>query len=126
MMSIWEFLGWKKPAWAMSPRFTSVVFLEVGQLDPYKYLFVGKKCPLAFSLQREVLPDKFKYLPDIGDLMGLLMDMSVQFNLYKVSAEIDEYEICKYTVWIERLKDGQDHNIDADMVEKFCKKVLGK
>jgi hypothetical protein len=126
MMSIYRFLDWEKPTWAISPKFTSVVFLEVGQLDCYKYLFIGKRCPLAFSLQREVMPDKFKYIPDIGELMGVLMDMSVQFNLYKVSVEIDEYEICKYMVWISKVESGQERNIDADLVERFSKKVCGE
>lgn len=124
MMSIWRFLEWEKPTWATSPRFTSVVFLEVGQLNSYKYLFIGKRCPLAFSLHRETMPDKFKYIPDIGGLMGMLMDMSVQFNLYKVSVGIDEYRICKYTVWLSPVELEQDHNIDADMVERFCNKVF--
>lgn len=126
VMPIWRFLDWKKPKWAISPKFTSVVFREMGQLDCYKYLFVGKKCPLAFSLQREVMPDKYKYIPDIGDVMGLLMDMSVQFNLHKVSVEIDEYEICKYMVLIYKVESGQEYNIDADLVERFVEKVLGK
>ena len=125
MMSIWRFLDWKKPTWAISPKFTSVIFREIGQLDCYKYLFLGK-CPLAFSLQREVMPDKFKYIPDIGGLMGVLMDMSVQFNLHKVSVEIDEYRICKYTVWISKVESGKEYNIDADLVERFVGKVLGK
>ena len=124
MMSIWRFLDWKKPRWAFSPKFTSIVFLEVGQLNCYKYLFLGKRCPLAFSLQREVMPDKFKHIPDIGGLMGVLMDMSVQFNLYKVSAQIDEYGICKYTVWISKVEPDQEYNIDADMVDRFCNKVF--
>ena len=124
VMPIWRFLDWKKPKWAISPKFTSVVFREMGQLDCYKYLFVGKKCPLAFSLQREVMPDKFKHIPDIGGLMGVLMDMSVQFNLYKVSAQIDEYGICKYTVWISKVEPDQEYNIDADMVDRFCNKVF--
>ena len=126
MMSIYRFLDWEKPTWAISPKFTSVVFLEVGQLDCYKYLFIGKRCPLAFSLQREVMPDKFKYIPDIGELMGVLMDMSVQFNLYKVSVAIDAYGICEYTVWISKVEPDQEYNIDADMVEKFSDKVFGK
>ena len=126
LMPIWRFLDWKKPRWAISPIFTSVVFLEIGQLDCYKYVFLGKRCPLAFSIQREVMPDKYKYIPDIGDMMGMLMDMSVQFNLYKVSVEIDEYRICKYTVWISKVESGQEYNIDADLVERFVGKVLGK
>lgn len=124
MMTIWRFLDWKKPAWATSPSFTSVVFREIGQLDSYKYLFIGKRCPLAFSLQRETMPDRFKYIPDAGGLMGVLMDMSIQFNLYKVAAAIDEYDICKYTVWISKVEPDQEHNIDADMVENFTRKVF--
>lgn len=126
LMPIWRFLDWKKPLWAISPIFTSIVFLEVGKLGIFKYLFVGKRCPLAFSLQREVMGDKFKYIPDIGGVMGVLMDMSVQFNLYKVSVEIDEYRICKYTVWISKVESGQEYNIDADLVERFVEKVFGK
>ena len=126
VMTIWQFLDWKKPRWAMSPRFTSIVFREVGGFDSYRYLFIGKRCPLAFSLQREVMPDTYKHIPDIGGVMGVLMDMSVQFNLYKVSAEIDEYGICKYTVWISKVEPDQEYNIDADMVEKFSNKVFGK
>ena len=72
------------------------------------------------------MPDKYKYIPDIGDVMGLLMDMSVQFNLHKVSVEIDEYEICKYMVLIYKVESGQEYNIDADLVERFVEKVLGK
>lgn len=126
VMSIWQFLDWEKPAWAKSPRSTSIVFREVGQFDSYKYVFLGKSCPWTFSLQREVMPDKYKHIPDIGGVMGVLMDMSVQFNLHKVSAEIDDYGICKYTVWISKVEPEQEYNIDADMVEKFSNKVFGK
>ena len=126
VMSIWQFLDWKKPAWAMSPRFTSIVFREVGRFDSYRYLFIGERCPWTFSLQREVMPDKYKHVPDIGDVMGVLMDMSVQFNLYKVSVAIDAYGICEYTVWISKVEPDQEYNIDADMVEKFSDKVFGK
>lgn len=126
VMTIWQFLDWKKPRWAISPKFTSIVFLEIGQFGLYKYLFIGKRCPLAFSLYRETIPDKYKHISDIGGVMGVLMDMSVQFNLYKVSAKIDEYGICKYTVWISKVEPDQEYNIDADMVEKFSDKVFGK
>lgn len=125
VMSIWQFLEWEKPSWAMSPRFTSIVFREVGQFDSYRYVFIGKSCPWTFSLQREVMPDTYKHVPDIGGLMGELMNMSVQFNLYKVSVGAGMYE-CQYTVWMSKVEPGQECNIDADMVEKFSNKVFGK
>lgn len=124
VMPIWRFLDWKKPEWAIYPKFSSIEFREVGQFGMYKTVYFGKRCPRLFSVYMEFRPDKYKYIPNIGGLMGVLMDMSVQFNLYKVSVMIDEYRICKYTVWISKVESGQEYNIDADMVEKFTKKVF--
>ena len=57
--------------------------------------------------------------------MGELMDMSIMFGICKVEYSKKDI-VLEYTVWLKRLEQGQETNIDADMVEKFSNKVLGK
>ena len=56
--------------------------------------------------------------------MGELMDMSIMFSMYEVEYSKKDI-VLEYTVWLKRLEQGQESNIDADMVEKFSKKVCG-
>jgi len=124
-MSIWQFLDWETPTWAMSRKITSIEFRVVGQFGIYRTVYIGERRPRLLSEYMKTMPEKYKYIPDIGGLMGELMDLSVQFNLYKVSVGVGVFE-CQYTVWISKVEPEQEHNIDADMVEKFTKKVFGK
>lgn len=73
----------------------------------------------------ETDPAKYAVLDGIGGLMGELMDLSIQFNLYKVFVK-RSFNSIEYVVWLHRLEGGQKRNIDADMVEKFSNKVFGK
>ena len=57
--------------------------------------------------------------------MGELMDMSIMFSIYEVEYSKKDI-VLEYTVWLKRLEQGQESNIDADMVEKFSRKVCGK
>ena len=123
LMPIWRFLDWEKPTWAMSRKITCIEFRVVGQFGIYRTVYIGERYPKLLSSYMETMPEKYKYIPDIGGLMGELMDMSVQFNLYKVSVGVGMFE-CQYTVWISKVEPEQEHNIDADMVEKFTKKVF--
>ena len=57
--------------------------------------------------------------------MGELMDMSIMFGIHEVEYSKKD-SVLEYTVWLKRLEQGQESNIDAEMVEKFSNKVLGK
>ena len=124
MMTIWEFLSKETPWWT-NPFGNTVClcFREIGVPGLVRYVSVGSFPPVCFDAYVEADPSKYAELDGIGGLMGELMDMSVQFNLYKVSVGVGMFE-CQYTVWISKVEPEQEHNIDADMVEKFAKKVF--
>ena len=54
--------------------------------------------------------------------MGELMDMSIMFSMYEVEYSKKDI-VLEYTVWLKKLEQGQESNIDADMVEKFSRKI---
>lgn len=111
---------------AKNPLFVLVYFRVMGETNIYKTVSVGRKHTTMFSLMSEFQPSKYSILVDIGDLMGELMDMSIMFSMWGYDFENSrEDDIPKYTVWLKRLEQGQESNIDADMVEKFSKKVFG-
>lgn len=130
VMTIWQFLDWKKPAWTKT-KYTYIDFWEVGKYNLHKELFIGKSengCanPGLFNAYRAANSQKYVLIRDIGDLMGELMDISTQYNLYKVSVRTDGCLAATYRVWISKVEPEQEYNIDADMVEKFSNKVFGK
>jgi hypothetical protein len=126
MMTIWEFLYKETPWWA-NPNGNTVClcFREIGVFNLLRYVSVGSRPPMCFDAYVESDPGKYAELDGIGGLMGELMDLSIRFNLYKVFVKRSFHNI-EYTVWLHRLEDGQERNIDADMVEKFSNKVFGK
>ena len=126
MMTIWEFL-YKETPWWTNPIGNTVClcFREIGVFNPVRYVSVGSRKPLCFDAYVIAEPSKYAALDGIGGLMGELMDLSILFNLYKVFVK-RSFNNIEYTVWLHRLEAGQDCNIDADMVEKFCEKVFGK
>lgn len=124
-MSIWEFLKWTEYWWSNNTPTICLNFRVMGENGTYRYLSVGRRPPMQFDYLMEGNPGKYDIVDGKGGLMGELMDLSILFNLYKVSV-VKEFSMVEYTVWLHRLEDGQDRNIDADLVEKFCEKVLGK
>lgn len=126
MMPIWEFLDLKKPDWAKTPIMVNLDFWVTGKYDTYKMMFIGNRHPKLFAEYMRTAPDKYKCIPGVDGLMCELMDMSIQYNLYKVSISLDGFGVCKYKVWLSPVEPEQDHNIDADMVERFCNKVFEK
>ena len=126
MMTIGEFL-YKETPWWTNPTGNTVClcFREIGVFNPVRYVSVGSRKPLCFDAYVIAEPSKYAALDGIGGLMGELMDLSIQFNLYKIYIR-RSFNSIEYLVWLHRLEDGQDCNIDADMVEKFSNKVFGK
>lgn len=125
-MSIWDFLEKRKPWWIDNQAsIVCVLFRVVGETVIHRYVSVGKRPPMDFEYFMDVAPGRYARLDGVGGLMGELMDLSVQFNLYKVFIK-RSFDYIEYTVWLHRLEDGQDRNIDADMVERFSKKVCGE
>ena len=112
---------------AKNPLFIMLTFCVIGEeTDVYKVVSVGRAHTMMFSFMSEFQPSKYSILTDVGDLMGELMDMSIMFSMWGYDFENSkEDDILKYTVWLKRLEQGQESNIDADMVEKFSKKVFG-
>ena len=102
-----------------------VDFRVVGEQGSYKVVSIGRKHTIMLSIWSEFNPTKHVIADDIGDLMGELMDMSIMFSLYEVESCQKNF-ILEYVVWLKRLEQGQESNIDADMVEKFSRKVSGK
>jgi hypothetical protein len=125
-MTIWEFLSKETPWWT-NPFGNTVClcFREIGVPGLVRYVSVGSYPPVCFDAYAEADPSKYVELDGIGGLMGELMDLSIQFNLYKVFVK-RSFNNIEYTVWLNRLENGQERNIDADMVEKFSNKVFGK
>lgn len=125
-MTIWEFLENKTPCWA-NPIGNTVClcFREIGVFNPVRYVSVGSRKPMCFDAYVETEPSKYAVLDGIGGLMGELMDLSIRFNLYKIYIR-RSFNNIEYVVWLHRLEDGQESNIDANMVEKFANKVFGK
>ena len=126
MMTIGEFL-YKETPWWTNPNGNTVClcFREIGVFNLLRYVSVGSRPPMCFGAYVESDPGKYAVLDGIGGLMGELMDLSIRFNLYKVFVKRSFHNI-EYTVWLNRIEDEQDCNIDADMVEKFSNKVFGK
>jgi hypothetical protein len=122
-MTIWKFLDWKKAGWTSS-KTLCVDFRVIGEYGVYRYVSVGKHPPRDYDYYMDVYPGKYFVVDGIGGLMGELMDLSVQFNLYKIYVK-RSFDYTEYTVWLHRLEQGQETNIDADMVENFSKKVCG-
>ena len=126
IMTIWEFLENKKPWWADAIGNTICLsFREIGVPGLVRYVSVGSRPPMGFDAYVETDPAKYAVLDGIGGLMGELMDLSIWFNLYKIYIR-RSFNSIEYVVWLHRLEDGQDRNIDADMVEKFSNRVFGK
>lgn len=120
--SIDDFLLEEKLPWEKNPVILLVNFRVVGEHGVYKTVSVGRKHTTMFSIMSDLQPSKFFILDGIGGLMGELMDMSIMFSLYKVESCQKTFTL-EYTVWLKRLEQGQESNIDADMVEKFSRKI---
>ena len=122
--SIDDFLLEEKLPWAKNPSVVLVSFRVLRESGIYKTVSVGRKHTTMVSLMSELQPSKYFILDGVGGLMGELMDMSIMFNMYEVEYSKKDF-VLEYTVWLKRLEQGQESNIDADMVEKFSKKVCG-
>ena len=123
--SIDDFLSEEKLPWAEHPCVVLVSFRVVGERGVYKTVSVGRTHTTMFSLMTEIQPSKYFILDGVGGLMGELMDMSIMFGIHEVEYSKKDI-VLEYTVWLKRLEQGQESNIDAEMVEKFSNKVLGK
>lgn len=122
MMPVQDFLNWRKPYWAIGIHKVCVDFrVWDSALGPYKYVSVGTRPPTCFEGYQMDYPGKYLEVDGIGGLMGVLMDLSLQFNIRHVVAR-QSFNFIEYTTWMERTGDGTS-NIDADMVEKFARKV---
>ena len=123
--SIDDFLLEEKLPWAENPSVVLVSFRVVGEHGVYKTVSVGRKHTTMVSIMSELQPSRYFILDGAGGLMGELMDMSIMFGIHKVEYSKKDF-VLEYTVWLNRLEQGQESNIDAEMVEKFSEKVLGK
>lgn len=122
--SIDDFLLEEKLPWAKNPSVVLVSFRVVWESGIYKTVSVGRKHITMVSILSDFKPSKYAILDGIGGLMGELMDMSIMFSMYEVEYSKKDI-VLEYTVWLKKLEQGQESNIDADMVEKFSKKVCG-
>lgn len=120
--SIDDFLLEEKLPWAKNPSVVLVSFRVVRESGIYKTVSVGRKHTTMVSLMSELQPSKYFILDGIGGLMGELMDMSIMFSMYEVEYSKKDI-VLEYTVWLKKLEQGQESNIDADMVEKFSRKI---
>ncbi len=123
--SIDDFLLEEKLPWVENSSVVLVSFRVVGEYCVYKTVSVGRTHTTMFSLMSELQPSKYFILDGVGGLMGELMDMSIMFGIHEVEYSKKDI-VLEYTVWLNRLEQGQESNIDADMVERFSNKVFGK
>lgn len=121
-LSIGDFLLRNKLPWEENSSRILVNFRVVGENGTYKVVSVGRKHTTMVSILSDFEPSKYVILDGIGGLMGELMDMSILFSLYKATACQKDFTL-EYTVWLKRLEEGQESNIDADMVERFSRKI---
>ena len=112
----------EKLPWAEKPSVVLVLFRVVGEHGVYKTVSVGRKHTTLVSLMSELQPSRYFILDGVGGLMGELMDMSIMFSMHKVEYSKKDF-VLEYTVWLNRLEQGQESNIDADLVEKFSRYV---
>ena len=124
-MTIGDFLKFDDYWWTNKSDFICVNFRVVNEMGIHKYVSVGKHVPRTFDIYMDTYPGRYVKLDGLGGLMGELMDLSVLFNIYKIAVLRKAFNFYEYTVWLTRLEDGQEHNIDADLVEKFSRKVCG-
>lgn len=122
-LPIEDFLLRDKLPWEKNPVILMVNFMVVGENGTYKVVSIGRKHTTMVKILSDFDPGKYTILDGIGDLMGELMDMSIMFSIYEVEYSAKKDMVLEYTVWLKRLEQGQESNIDADMVEKFSKKV---
>ena len=123
--SIDDFLLEENLPWAENSLVVLVSFRVVGEHGVYKTVSVGRKHTTMVSIMSELQPSKYFILDGVGGLMGELMNMSIMFGIHAVEYSKKDF-VLEYTVWLKRLEQGQESNIDADMVEKFSNKVIGK
>ncbi len=121
-LSIGDFLLRDKLPWEKNPSILLVEFRVVGEQGTYKVVSIGRKHTTVVSILSDVIPGKCVISDDVGGLMGELMDMSILFSLYKATACQKDFTL-EYVVWLKRLEPGQESNIDADMVERFSRKI---
>lgn len=121
-LPIGDFLLRNKLPWEKNSSRILVNFRVVGDNGTYKVVSVGRKHTTMVSILSDFEPGKYVILDGIGGLMGELMDMSILFSLYKATACQKDFTL-EYTVWLKRLEQGQESNIDADMVEKFARNI---
>ncbi len=121
-LSIGDFLLRNKLPWEKNPDILLVEFRVVGEPGTYKIVSIGRKHTTMVSILSDAIPGKYVNSDDVGGLMGELMDMSILFSLYKATACQKAFTL-EYVVWLKRLEPGQESNIDADMVERFSRKI---
>ena len=121
-LTIGDFLLRDKLPWEKNPTILLVEFRVVGEQGTYKIVSIGRKHTTMVSILSDAIPGKYVISDDVGGLMGELMDMSILFSLYKATACQKAFTL-EYVVWLKRLEPGQESNIDADMVERFSRKI---
>ena len=121
-LTIGDFLLRNKLPWEKNPSILLVEFRVVGEPGTYKVVSIGRKHTTMVSLLSDAIPGKYVISDDVGGLMGELMDMSILFSLYKATACQGNFTL-EYVVWLKRLEQGQESNLDADMVERFSRKI---
>ena len=121
-LTIGDFLLRDKLPWEKNPTILLVEFRVVGEQGTYKVVSIGRKHTTMVSILSDAIPGKYVISDDVGGLMGELMDMSILFSLYKATACQKDFTL-EYVVWLKRLEQGQESNLDADMVERFSRKI---
>ena len=121
-LPIGDFLLRDKLPWEKNPDILLVEFRVVGEPGRYKIVSIGRKHTTMVSILSDAIPGKYVISDDVGGLMGELMDMSILFSLYKATACQKAFTL-EYVVWLKRLEQGQESNLDADMVERFSRKI---
>jgi hypothetical protein len=121
-LTIGDFLLRNKLPWEKNPDILLVEFRVVGEQGTYKIVSIGRNHTTMVSILSDAIPGKYVISDDVGGLMGELMDMSILFSLYKATACQKDFTL-EYVVWLKRLEPGQESNLDADMVERFSRKI---
>lgn len=93
---------------------------------------IGDMLPYSWNPEYDMAKHGLKFIEaDLGELMGVFMDLSLRYNIYKIGVRTTSMMV-SYDVVVTPVdfSTGGASNIDADMVEalarKMCFKGMGK
>lgn len=89
---------------------------------------IGSLLPYSWDPEYNMITHRLKCIEtDLGGLMGVFMDLSLRYNIYKIGVRTTSL-LVSYDVVVTPVdhRDGGASNIDADLVEALANKMCQK